>query len=123
VARCFGAGDESGARQIGQFWMKRLWRQKLGGKTTQSRHERAPPPSGMRRVPRAHATPTPRLDRRARPDPAFSSLALALATLSAAVAPAADAAWTAPQTIVADAAASNVRAAGNRRGSEASSGR
>jgi hypothetical protein len=46
-------------------------------------------------------------------------VALALATLSPAAAPAANAAWTAPQTIVADTAASNVRAAGNRRGSEA----
>ena len=44
---------------------------------------------------------------------------LALASLGGAGAPAAHAAWSAPQTIVADGAASNVAGAGTRRGSEA----
>jgi hypothetical protein len=47
------------------------------------------------------------------------ALALAFASLSGAVAPAAQAAWSAPQTIVGDGAASNVSGAGNRHGSEA----
>jgi hypothetical protein len=31
------AGGGSGVRQIGQFWMKRLWRQKFGGTAAKSR--------------------------------------------------------------------------------------
>jgi hypothetical protein len=45
--------------------------------------------------------------------------ALALATLGAAAAPAAQAAWTPPQTLIRDGAAANVSAAGNARGSQA----
>jgi hypothetical protein len=61
-------------------------------------------------------TPTLRRDWIAVPD--RFRLALALAALSCAAAPAAQASWTAPQAIT-DPAAANVHAAGNRRGSEA----
>ena len=87
--------------------MKRLWRQKLGGTTAQF----------MRRGPRNLRRPrhVPALV----PRRSQIAVALALTTLAAAGAPAAQAAWSAPQTIVSDAGAGAVTGAGNRRGSEA----
>lgn len=120
------AGDEppdreasggSGRRQIGQFWTKRLWRQKLGGTTSQSRHARTRTTfPGDEAFQTHHAIL--RRDWTTVPHRSPISLALALATLSCVIAPAAHAAWTAPQAITGPAAA-NVHAAGNDRGSQA----
>ena len=110
-------GGGSGVRQIGQFWMKRLWRQKLGG-TTPSLG--AAGRATSRYAPRLKPTTTSRRrDWTAVPARFHLPCALALAALCAAAAPPAQAAWTAPQTLVRDHAAANVSAAGNARGSQA----
>ncbi|MEA2157187.1 MAG: hypothetical protein QOE11_3327 [Solirubrobacteraceae bacterium] len=119
AARFFAApGGGAAGRQIEQFSMKRLWRQKLGGTSPHSRARRAAT-FGARAT--FERSPGPRHAENGPPVPARSRILLTLAVVasSAAGAPAASAAWTAPQTIVADRAASGVGGAGNRHGSEA----
>ncbi|MDX6721483.1 MAG: hypothetical protein QOJ63_3737 [Solirubrobacteraceae bacterium] len=110
------AAGGSGRRQIGQFWMKRLWRQKLGGTTSKSRRESGATLTGRHAFQSHHATL--RRDWIAVPYRSPIRLAVALATLGCVAAPAAHASWTVPQAIT-DPAAANVHAAGNDRGSEA----
>jgi hypothetical protein len=105
-AERFGAlGAASGGRQIGQFWRKRLWRQKVGGTAVESRpvREGATSPCGRS----SHS-----VHRRLLPHAVVvAALALAATTGSA------HAAWTPPRTL-ASPAAEQLAAAGNAGGAE-----
>ncbi len=114
--RLAAPGSGSGVRQIGQFWMNLLWRQKLGGTHLKSR-------TGSR----AATSPSPRrytstVDPRRRPAALAVLAALAAAVhastpAAAQAAQAAQAAWS-PARTLADPAAETLAAAGNAQRTE-----